>query len=255
MNKIAIKILAVLLTAASLLSMSLTVIADELSSSVVAGLPERLVVLDDKARSVSDNGEYCFEVENMVSGELYSKNIQIMNLREDAAYHVYFKAQPVSKYGEIDLENECEFRLFLGDSLIYSGKVTGEGTPDVREEPLDLGKYAPGDSRVLRAEIVWHDSAGAGDEIDNGYRIYDAGGVEIVRGKSGKTHISGEVIFKWIFTASVVPDDPDKPSKPDPFIHTGETIVFIAAGLFLISIPIMILLVIGKKKKKKDEQT
>jgi len=253
MPKTVKKLIAVLLAAVSVLCTGLSVSADELSPATVAGLPDKLVVLDDKGRSISANNEYCFEVENMTVGEVYKKNIQIMNLREDASYNVYFNAEPISKFGDIDLEEECEMKLFLDNELIYQGKVTGEGTPDVRTDPLDLGRYSPGKSRVLRAEIVWHDSGKNGYDIDNGYRIYDSNGVKIVRSAQGKTHIEGVVLFKWIFSASVGPPHEDESSEPGGFIKTGETILLIAAVLFAVSIPIMFLLLVTKKKKKEQQ--
>ena len=74
----------------------------------------------------------------------------------------------MSKYGEIDLENECVVTLYLDERVVYQGKVTGEGIPDVRNEPLDLGRYGPGQSRVLRAEIVWN-ASGKAKLFSSGY--------------------------------------------------------------------------------------
>ena len=253
MVKRANKLIAVLLAAVLLIcTASLTAFADELRAGTVAGLPEKLVVLDDNGNSVSENGEYFFEVQDMVPGEKYTKNIQIMNLREDAGYKIYFNAQPMSKYGDIDLENECVLNLYLDDRLVYSGKVTGEGAPDVRDEPLSLGKYGPGDSRVLRAEITWNATFSEGGSIDEGHRVYDFNGVKVVRPKTGKTHIEGEVIFKWIFTA--VGDAPTDDSNPNPFVPTGETITYIASAVLAIAVPVMFLLLKNKKRKQDDEK-
>ena len=74
------KILSVLFAAAFLSAQWIPVNADKLAVGSVEGLPEKLVVLDDKGNSVSDNGEYFFQVENMKAGETYTKKIQIMNL-------------------------------------------------------------------------------------------------------------------------------------------------------------------------------
>lgn len=253
MVRTAKKLIAVMLAAVLLMSMCVTAAyADELRAGTVAGLPEKLVVLDDNGNSVSENGEYFFEVQDMTPGENYVKNIQIMNLREDASYHIYFNAQPMSKYGEIDLENECVVTLYLDERVVYQGKVTGEGIPDVRNEPLDLGRYGPGQSRVLRAEIVWNASGNYGGAVDEGHRIYDFNGVKVVREKSGKTHIEGEVIFKWIFTAVGDAPRPDDGDSSGSYIDTGETITFIFAGLIVVAIGVMMLLLFVKKRKKKD---
>ena len=251
MVRTAKKLIAILLAAVLLMSMSvMTAYADELRAGTVAGLPEKLVVLDDNGNSVSENGEYFFEVQDMTPGENYVKNIQIMNLREDASYHIYFNAQPMAKYGDIDLEEECVLTLYLNERVVYQGKVTGDGVPDVRDEPLDLGKYGPGESRVLRAEIVWNATFSQGGAIDEGHRIYDFNGVKVVREKTGKTHIEGEVIFKWIFTA--VGDAPPIDQSSGTYIDTGETITFVFAGLVVVAIGVMMVLLFVKKRKKND---
>lgn len=251
MMHLAKKLIAVLFTAVFLFCSSMTVSADELRAGSVAGLPEKLVVLDDNGNSVSERGEYFFEVEDMTPGEEYTKNIQIMNLWEDASYHIYFNAQPMTKYGDIDLEEECVLTLYIDDRVVYTGKVTGEGVPDVRDEPLDLGRYGPGESRVLRAVIVWNNTGNAGGDIDEGHRIYDFNGVKLVRGKTGKTHIEGEVIFKWIFTAEV--DIPSDDQSSGSYIHTGETITFIFFGLVIVTMIVMLLLVLFRRKKQENK--
>jgi hypothetical protein len=252
MTRTAKKLIAVLLTAVLLMSFSVAANADELRAGTVAGLPEKLVVLDDNGNSVSENGEYFFEVQDMTPGENYVKNIQIMNLREDASYHIYFNAQPMAKYGDIDLEGECVLTLYLDGRVVYQGKVTGDGVPDVRDEPLDLGRYGPGESRVLRAEIVWNATFSEGGAIDEGHRIYDFNGVKVVREKTGKTHIEGEVIFKWIFTA--VGDAPTTEEQSGSYIDTGETLTFVFLGLVALAIVVMMVIVVLRKKKEHDKK-
>ncbi len=180
--------------------------AYSLDDGSVHGLPEKLVVLDDSGRSVSADGSYYFSVTDMKPGITYVKNIQIMNLRDDKSYSIYFSAESVSSTGDIDLENECECVVILDDQEVYRGKVTGEGTPDMQKTPLDLGKYAPNEYRYMKVSVTWNGTS-AGGFVDNGERIVTASGTEIVRGKTGETYISGETEFKWIFTAQVEKDN------------------------------------------------
>lgn len=251
------RIIGVLLTAILICSLCVTtVFADELRAGTVAGLPEKLVVLDDAGRSVSENGEYFFEVEGMQANEVYTKKIQIMNLREDAAYRIFFNAQRISTTGEINLEEECICTVYLDGAVIYKGKITGEGEPDIRETPLSLGYYHSGESRVMQVDIVWPNDVDHGNfEIDNGARIVDSKGTTIVREKTGKSHIEGETIFKWIFTAVTDLDPVPHPSGPDTptpsdHVKTGETITFIAAGVMAVALVFMVLFAVTKNKKK-----
>ena len=253
--------------------------AEELPDGAVGGLPERLVVLDDEGHSVSDNGEYFFRVEDMQPLVTYTKNIQLMNLREDKSYRIYFRAEPLSRSGEIDLENDCECVVAIDGKTVYSGKITGEGTPDIREQALDMGYYAPGDSHNMTVSVTWNGTS-AGDFIDYGKRIVTVSGVEVVREKSGDEYIHGETEFKWIFYAMVTKMDEktyEIPSKPYPdgnsvvpgvsqtvpdvsyqphrndisdFVQTGEAAVIAIFAMMMAAAMILIFLIIRKKKKQ-----
>ncbi len=227
MKKQAKKLIPILIAVVFIFCVHMTAYAAEtLPDGSVKGLPERLVVLDDKGQSVSDSGDYFFVVENMQAGETYSKKIQLMNLREDASYKITFKAEPLTKKGEIDLENECVCEIFLDGKEIYSGKVTGEGTPDIRDNAMSLGTYQPGESHIMKVNVKWNGTS-AGGFIDNGKRIVDKNGTSVVREKSGQNEISGEITFKWSFYAEVYDNsgeestitvsevtDPESPSQP-----------------------------------------
>lgn len=253
--------------------------ADELHVGSVRGLPEKLVVLDDNGRSVSENGEYFFVVENMKAGELYTKRIQIMNLREDASYVIRFRAQPLTNEGEIDLEKECNCDIYLDNKLVYYGSPSGNGTPDIREDAISLGTYKPGDSHVMKVDVRWS-GASVDKFIDEGAKLVDRDGSKVIREPSGQRHIEGEITFKWIFYAEVrdkdesvteiseisregedvstedsviieISGENSKPTDIGDIIKTGEAIAFVAILGVAMATLLLIVLVIGKRKKKK----
>ena len=287
MKKKRYKILPVLFFVAVFLlnSLSFSVSADELKVGSVKGLPEKLVVLDDNGQSVSENGEYFFSVVDMQQGEIYTKKIQIMNLREDAKYKITFRAQPIEHSGDFNLEDECRCDIYLDEGLIYTGKVTGEGTPDIRENAMSLGVYKPGESHTMKVQVVWL-GTDAGGHIDEGARLVDYTGTTVLRDPSGDRHIEGEVKFRWIFYAEVTDaqgtvstisspssQDSNPGSKPDvdsdasahggnggngdpginDVIKTGETIAFVAIGAVMAATLLLIILAASKKKKKKKK--
>ncbi len=177
-----------------------------LPDGAVKGLPERLAALDDEGNVVdSETGEYFFHVEDMQYGETYTKNIQLVNLREDAAYHIYFYTEPLYKAGEIDLEKGCTCRFYLDDVEIYSGDVNGRGNLDLTEKHYDCGYYAPGDSHTLRCEIIWND-LDVVEHVDNGHRLVDQDGTHVLVGSDDSGYVEGEIEFKWIFYAQIDED-------------------------------------------------
>lgn len=226
---------------ALLFCFSITVSAEELPDGAVAGLPERLVVMDSEGNSVSENGEYFFSVENMQAGEPYTKNIQIMNMREDKAYDIYFKIEPVSKQGEIDLEEECTAIITIGDEKVYEGKVSGKDS-NISEKGIGLGNYTPGQSRNMRCTVIWN-GTDSGNHIDYGEKIISSDGTSIVREKSGKESISGEIEFRWIFYANV--DTNYNPPKTGFYSE-----IFLYAVLLVVAILLIAMIVFVTKKKR-----
>ena len=81
-----------------------------LPDGAVKGLPEKLTAMDSEGNVVSsDTGEYFFHVEGMTYGETYTKDVQLMNLRDDKSYHIYFYVEPLWKDGEIDIAPETMY--------------------------------------------------------------------------------------------------------------------------------------------------
>ena len=97
-----------------------------LPEGAVKGLPERLTAMYDTGNVVSSStGEYFFHVENMNYGQIYTKYVQLMNLRDDKSYHIYFYIEPFFKSGGIDLEKGCDCTFWLDGQEFYKGTVTG----------------------------------------------------------------------------------------------------------------------------------
>ena len=244
-------------------AMASTALADTpLPEGAVKGLPERLAALDDEGNAVnSETGEYFFHVENMKYGETYTKNIQLMNLREDKSYHIYFYVEPLFKDGEIDLEEGCECRFYLDDEEIYRGDVNGKGNMDLTEQHFDCGYYAPGEAHNLRAEIIWNEIDVIKD-VDNGHRLIDKDGEHVLVGPGESGYAEGEIEFKWIFYAQV--EDPDTDSKISgdssqqqregtPFTGMLNKPMFWISCMAVLAGMIGFMLVLLKRKQQEEE--
>lgn len=225
-----------------------------LPEGAVKGLPERLAALDEDGNAVSsDTGEYFFRVENMQFGETYSKNIQIMNLREDKSYHIYFYAEPLFKAGEIDLEKGCQCRFLLDGKEFYKGDVNGAGNTDLQTQHFDCGNYAPGESHTLRCEVIWND-IDVIKSVDNGKRLIDVDGEHVLVGPSGEGHAEGEIEFKWIFYAVVDSEDSTTPpgggSSPNTGIFGSTSFWVITLGGIVSATSVLLILVRRRDKDK-----
>ena len=227
-----------------------------LPEGAVKGLPEKLTAMDSEGNVVSsDTGEYFFRVEDMDYGVTYTKDVQLMNLRDDKSYHIYFYIEPLWKDGEIDLEEGCDCTFWLDGQEVYQGKVTGEPYGDyidLSEEVLDCGNYAPGDSHTLRCAVTWNDlDVLVG--VDNGHRLVDIDGEHVLVGTDDSGYVEGQIEFKWIFYAAV---DEDYTPPNTGLLGADNTFwVICIAVLCVLSIGMMLLIFLKKKKNdpKKSE--
>ena len=230
---------------------SITAFAEvALPEGAVKGLPEKLIAMDSDGNTVSSStGEYFFHVEDMKYGETYTKDVQLMNLRDDKAYHIYFyvEPKPESKKGEIDLEKGCVCSFYLDGKEFYTGDVTGKGNIDLTSEVKDLGYYEPGDSHKLSCSIAWVNQP-EDYHIDEGHKVVDVNGTVIERPRSGKDHIEGEIEFKWIFYAAV---DEDYTPPDTGLLAASDTFWLVCIAVLLVMTAVLLILIAFKKKEKK----
>lgn len=218
----------------------------DLPKGAVKGLPEKITAMDSEGRSVnSASGEYFFSVDDMLYGETYTKDVQLMNLRDDKAYNIYLHTEPISKSGDIDLEKGCVCKFYLDGKEVYSGDVNGKGNIDLTQDALDLGNYKPGDSHTLKCSVVWND-ASAVDNNSVSHRVVSNEGTQVVEEKSGKSY--GDIEFKWIFYAAV--DDEFVSPHTGLFAVNGRIWLYcmaVVAAMILFMVPLLL----RQKRKKK----
>ncbi|MBQ4465015.1 MAG: hypothetical protein II916_03530 [Oscillospiraceae bacterium] len=222
-----------------------------LPEGAVKGLPEKLTAMDSDGHVVSsDTGEYFFHVENMNYGETYTKDVQLMNLRDDHAYHIYFYVEPLWKDGEIDLEEGCDCTFWLDGQEVFRGKVTGkpyDGSIDLTENVLDCGDFAPGDTHTLKCAVTWNDLdvlVGA----DNGHRLVDINGEHVLVGSEQSGCVEGEIEFKWIFYAAV--DENYIPPNTGLFAADQTFWLSCIAVLAVLTCGMFLLVLLQKKRRE-----
>lgn len=249
-----VKLSAAVLSSVILILLSLTTaFADvKLPDGAVKGLPEKITAMDSSGRSVnSETGEYFFVVENMAFGEVYTKDVQLMNLCDKEAYNIYFSVEPLpeSKKGEIDLEEACVCSFYLDGEQFYKGSITGIGDIDLTQAAHDLGYYKPGDTHTLSCSIAWVNEPGE-FFIDEGHKIIDKTGMWIMTPRSGDDKIDGEIEFKWRFFAV---KDEDYVPPATGILSADGTFLIICMAVIAVMIAVMFILLAKKKSKKKNK--
>lgn len=223
-----------------------------LPEGAVKGLPEKITAMDSSGNPVnSSTGEYFFYVEDMNYGEVYTKDVQLMNLCDDMAYDVYFYVEPIpeSKLGDLDLEKVCACSFYLDGEKFYQGSITGIGNIDLVKEAKQIGYYEPGDTHTLSCSIAWvGDSAYS---IDEGHRLVDKDGEHVLVPGVTPDDLWGEIEFKWIFSAAI--NESYKGPKTGLLAINGKIWIACMAviGVFII---ILLLLMINNKKRKRTKK-
>ena len=238
----------------------------------VKGLPSGLTILDSDGNDVPEDGIYYFHVVEMNPGETYTKEISVMNLRDDGkSYHIYFYMEPVSNKDDgIDLLVNCREEISLNGQTFYAGNVWGdpeEGYAKVtKDHPYDLGLYEVGDTRTFTASITWNGMIGSPDldrEVDKGYRIidkdnYDDPDSQWVRRPEENATAYGEVLFHWVFYAEVQEESTETSTNRPGDSETGDrdrqtqtgdsTPLVLFILLMAVSLVVIILLLLIKQK-------
>lgn len=219
-----------------------------LPDGAVKGLPSKMTAMDSEGRTVnSQSGEYFFCVEGMTFGELYTKDVQLMNLRDDKAYHIYLRTEPISRSGDIDLEKGCVCKFYLDGKEVYTGDVNGRGNIDLTQETLDLGNYNPGDSHILKCSVVWNDTSTI-DSHTASHRTVSVKGTGDDQIITEKVEKYGEVEFKWIFYAAV--DENFIPPNTGLLAVNGRTWLYCMAILATMILLLLPLLMKQKRRKR-----
>ena len=227
-----------------------TVFADvQLPDGAVKGLPEKISAMDSSGNLVnSASGEYFFHVENMTYGEVYTKDVQLMNLCDDKAYNIYFYVEPVpeSKKGDIDLEEGCICSFYFDGEKFYEGSVTGIGNIDLTKEAKLIGYYEPGDAHILSCSIAWVGDSGD-YHIDEGHRLADSSGAWVLRPPEESGPTWGEIEFKWIFSAAVN----QSYMGPKTGLLAIDGKIWIACMVVVAVLIAVVLVLLNKKKKQR----
>lgn len=118
-------------------------------------LPDGLIIGDDEGIRVTRDGEYFIQARGLRPGDVVRKLITIQNTQQDdSEYQLYLQVQPLETTGPANLLDDTQLRLSMGGKVLYEGRTRGDSGPDMTKEPIALGTYRGGDSRVLEVVIT-----------------------------------------------------------------------------------------------------
>lgn len=211
----------------------------------IRNLPPGFLIGDSDGIAVDSDGSYYVHEEELMPGEIFTKEITLMNTEEgDRPYFLSIDVAPSEQEGAINFYEAITVVMQLDGEVVYEGDLIGNGSPDIQNDRLELGKYAYGDKKELVVTFKVANDLPASAWQTKSYAI-----------------------IQWNFYAIKDPEEPeeDKPTPPikdipiigDKLPSTGEEIrglVYkIVVGIFIISVVFVVLK--RRKDSKKKEAT
>lgn len=178
--------------------------------------PSGFLIADQNGIHVTAQGDYLIHATDLSPGDNVRKKLTIRNLEADT-FDLSMTAQPLEETGKVALLDAVNLRLVLDGKEIYSGRMRGDDQMNMIKNALDLGKYKPGESRVMDITLT----------VDEDMPLY---------------YSKSTADIQWKFYA--IRDEKIKPPKTSEFFST-TTYILAASAMILLSV-----LLLYKKRKK-----
>ncbi|MGY3748709.1 LPXTG cell wall anchor domain-containing protein [Vagococcus acidifermentans] len=181
-------------------------------------LPDGLLIGDDQGISITKDGGYFFNLENLRPGDAISRKLTIENTRAED-YDLDLTIQPNSKTGKIDLVEEISMTITMEDKQLYTGNLCSDDEGNlVKRRTIDFGTIKSGDKRIVNIDLL------VSPNID--FWDYYSG--------------ESEAIVDWIFVARSDEESPgtSTPGKTGLLPQTGEErakLYLLLAVMFLLA--------------------
>lgn len=204
-------------------------------------LPPGFIIGDQNGLFATSTGDYFVDIEKMVPGSSFKKEITIRNTEKDRPYDLSLKIGDYEQKGSLNLGEAVKVTLKDEKKVLYEGPILGTKEKNLRVSPLKIGKFSYGEDKVITATFTLSNKLTVADFKE-----------------------ATEAKLTWQFIAvkdknGEIPVYPkEKPSKKPSGLtgwlpQTGEEwesfLYKLCAGLFLILIALMLI-----KKKKWDKQ-
>ncbi|MEO1769637.1 LPXTG cell wall anchor domain-containing protein [Candidatus Enterococcus ferrettii] len=165
-------------------------------------LPPGLVIADSEGIYVTSEGEYYIDLQDILPGEIYEKEITIRSLDLEEPFSLGLLVEELSSSGSVLWKEHITMALVLDGKELYKGPMLGNGEFDWSKTPLELGICKYGTDKLLTATFTLDSS------LTN----------EDLREKS-------QLEFYWTFvgTRDQQPTKPTEPSTSDSFVPTAPS--------------------------------
>ncbi|MEO1769977.1 LPXTG cell wall anchor domain-containing protein [Candidatus Enterococcus ferrettii] len=125
-----------------------------LVSEAANTLPPGLVIADSEGIYVTSEGEYYIDLQDILPGETYEKEITIRSLDLEEPFSLGLLVEEFSSSGSVLWKEHITMTLVLDGKEIYKGPLLGNGEFDWSKTPLELGICKYGTDKLLTAKFT-----------------------------------------------------------------------------------------------------
>lgn len=130
-----------------------TCFAVKTEAAETTNIPKGFLIGDNRGISISKNGSYFFDLENLLPGDTITRNLVIQNNRDDD-YELKLEIEPKSTKGPVDLIEKMDMTFTSGEQLIYRGNlVRSESARKEAKTVIDFGLIKAGSKRDIAIEL------------------------------------------------------------------------------------------------------
>ena len=116
-------------------------------------LPPGMVIGDSEGVYATSEGEYYIDMDNILPGETYEKEITIRSLDLEEPFSLGLLVEEKEQTGTINWNEYITLTLNLDGEAIYQGPILGDGKTDWSKTPLSLGVAKYGTDKILKAHF------------------------------------------------------------------------------------------------------
>lgn len=136
-------------------------------------LPPGMVIGDESGIYATSTGDYYVDLPSVLPGEVYEKEITIRSLDLEEPFSLGLLAEAVEQSGPIDFNDAITLTLTLDGTVIYQGKLLGDGSFDWTLQPLELGVCTYGTDKILQATFEVSNQLTAADYQEASRLLYN----------------------------------------------------------------------------------
>lgn len=134
-------------------------------------LPSDVLIGDTDGFYVDESGEYFIDLQNLMPGDAFTKEILIKNTNMQQGFSLYLSARPGEQHGSFAFQEAISISISQNNLSLYEGNMFQDS--NLREQPLLLSTLKPGEECEIKVIFTVDHRLGLADyQEDSAFFFY-----------------------------------------------------------------------------------